>query len=485
MKKSLLILMLTFIGFTSFSQNNLLYTISRSNTTLTVYDTTGGLFTIYAQRPITGANYSQGLGIALNPNSNEMFILFEDGNNELARRLGTIDTLTGVVTDIGLIGNMQNIAYDFTTNKLYAVAGTSGSINGLFEVDQTTGAPTQLLTTPGGYGSAICYDYYLDSLTMARPNDFYQINLVDLNFSQINHGWVDEQAGVAMINDSITWVYGRQGPLRAWNKNTNSYTSLAVNFVSGTHSMAFGRAPLIVLSSNGAEFCSSVGTVLSTSETGTAYQWYMDGTMINGETSATYVPTSSGVYTCDVDGKMSLGVSITILPSPVVSYTATPNPVDLAVDPTGNVSFMNTSVGGHTYSWDFGNGFTTLTENPTFPFTNVGSFDVTFTVMDTINGCSDSNIQTIVVENTTGISEIDNSFSIYPNPTNGLVEIKVNSNFDGYKATLVDLNGRVISTFVLSETTGNTFDISSEEDGIYFLKLSNDNQEVQYKIVKQ
>ncbi len=486
MKTKLLSLMLFVIGFTSFSQNNLLYTISRNVDSLVIYDTTGGTFNIYASRFISGAGHTKSIGLVLNPNSNEMFILFEDGNGEGSRRIGSIDTLTGVITDVGMVGNMQHLAYDFTTSTLYSVGANAGAIAGLYEVDQSTGVATLLPATPGGYGSAIVYDYYIDSMTMARSTSFHNINLTDLNSSSVSHSFTDEGAGAVIINDSITWVYGRAGPLRAWNKNTLIYTDLLIDFGNSTHSMTFGTPPLLVTSSNGKEFCSADGTVLSTSSTGTTYQWGYNGSpIVPAETNATLVPTLSGTYSCMVDGKLSLSITINILPSPVVSFTATPNPVDLAVDPTGNVDFVNTSTSGHAYDWDLGNGFTTMTENPSFPYTSVGSFMVTFTVTDTINGCSASMTQTIDVNNTTGIAEINDEFSIYPNPTNGKVSVKVNSEFDGYTATVLDMNGRELNSFILNKSTGNSFNLSNETSGVYLLRISNGDIEVFQRIVKK
>jgi len=489
MKKTLLSILMIVTSLMTFAQsNNLIYSVSRSNTDLTVYDTTGGVFTVYATRPITGASYSKGLGIALNPNSNEMYVLFEDGSGNSSRRLGTIDTLSGVITDIGFVGDLRGITYDFSLNKLYGVSNTTGPY-GLYEINTTDGTITQLVThSSSEYGSGIVYDYYKDSLLYIAysSGNMSYINTTDFAENLTSSNYSSETHGGLIINDSITWIYTTWQGMSEYNKNSQTVTAIpSSNLVPGTHSLAFGSAPLIVKSSGPTTFCSSESVTLSLNEVGTSYQWELNGSAIPGETNATLVPTTSGAYSCLVDAKMSLPLTITILPSPVVSYTATPSNVDLAVDPTGTVVFANTTPTGNEYSWDFGNGFTTSNENPSFPFTNVGSFDVTLYVTDNTNGCMDSLTQTITVVSTVGLTTLENDFTVFPNPTNGIFGITINSELESYDATVIDLNGRTIKTITLSTSSENKIDLSKEENGIYLLKINNKDKEVFYRIVKQ
>ena len=62
---------------------------------------------------------------------------------------------------------------------------------------------------------------------------------------------------------------------------------------------------------------------------------------------------------------------------------------------------------------------------------------------------------------------INNSFSVYPNPTTNQVSIKgeLNSNF----FEIIDINGKV----VLTDKATNKIDISMLQKGIYFIKMSN------------
>ena len=53
------------------------------------------------------------------------------------------------------------------------------------------------------------------------------------------------------------------------------------------------------------------------------------------------------------------------------------------------ISFSNTSQGESlTYLWNFGDGTTSVEENPTHTFGGIGTYTITLTVTDT-NNCSD------------------------------------------------------------------------------------------------
>lgn len=81
---------------------------------------------------------------------------------------------------------------------------------------------------------------------------------------------------------------------------------------------------------------------------------------------------------------------------------------------------------------------------------------------------------------------IPESFKIYPNPTKGLIEIETTVNQESiyaYKATLTDLNGRVVFEQKL-EPGLTVLDLSGNQDGIYILKLFNGQATSVWKIIK-
>ena len=82
--------------------------------------------------------------------------------------------------------------------------------------------------------------------------------------------------------------------------------------------------------------------------------------------------------------------------------------------------------------------------------------------------------------------DLDNSISVYPNPSNGIVTIK-NSGVSLENALITDVNGRFIKSYDLNGTTlDKEVDLSSVvSSGIYFMTISSENGSTVKKIIIQ
>jgi gliding motility-associated-like protein len=81
--------------------------------------------------------------------------------------------------------------------------------------------------------------------------------------------------------------------------------------------------------------------------------------------------------------------SIIVNVKPTANFTATP----INGCPTLTVNFLNTSVNATSYSWNFGNGNTSVLANPTETFTNTTTTPIIYTVnlvATTLVGCTDT-----------------------------------------------------------------------------------------------
>ena len=107
----------------------------------------------------------------------------------------------------------------------------------------------------------------------------------------------------------------------------------------------------------------------------------IDETLIN----TTNAPiTVTYVYTLYSQGATNTeNVTVTVNPLPVPDFTAGNTCVNQSN------AFINTSTGTGTlsYAWDFGDGATSTSQNPTHPYSAGGTFPVSLTVTDA-NGCS-------------------------------------------------------------------------------------------------
>ena len=72
---------------------------------------------------------------------------------------------------------------------------------------------------------------------------------------------------------------------------------------------------------------------------------------------------------------------------------------------------------------------------------------------------------------------------VYPNPTNGIVYIS-NATEEKFSYVITDISGRVLDLGNIEGATEKTLTIN-RENGIYFIKLTNDKAEKTYKVVKQ
>lgn len=131
---------------------------------------------------------------------------------------------------------------------------------------------------------------------------------------------------------------------------------------------------------------------------GTFYHWDFG----DGNTSTSYSPshtfTNPGNYDvalmandgCSYDTTI---VTITVFPSPIVSFTSTPDSVCINTP----FSFQNTSTNLANSSWDFGDGTTSNLTNPSHEYGAPGSYVVTLTGTSLTNGCTAQISQTVQV----------------------------------------------------------------------------------------
>ena len=120
--------------------------------------------------------------------------------------------------------------------------------------------------------------------------------------------------------------------------------------------------------------------------------------------------------------------------------------------------------------------------NQTFTVTQTGNYTVKYILSDYTECVSSSAITTISSLETVDFENINNAFTVYPNPTKGIITISSVENTPIDKIEIVDVLGKIISV-----KTGNTsqIDISEFSNGIYILKIHSGESVFQKKIMKQ
>ena len=141
---------------------------------------------------------------------------------------------------------------------------------------------------------------------------------------------------------------------------------------------------------------------------------------------------------------------------------------DLSFDRKSNMlygSLLEETDGAGIYSIDTENGEATLLHDLNLDYP--------------ITACA------IVPGEPVNINELKSNAPVYPNPSNGIFTIKDIQGFDNHvNIEIIDIKGRKISNFQFSKISSQlTIDISSQNPGIYIVKLSNHKQSVNYQVV--
>lgn len=151
---------------------------------------------------------------------------------------------------------------------------------------------------------------------------------------------------------------------------------------------------------------------------------------------------------------------------PTAEYDYTPDGA------TGLVNFTNLSVDADTYSWDFGDGGSSTTENPAHVYATSGSYNVCLTATnkyDNDNTCKVLNINVAVVD-----YALTQAVNVFPTPATSNVNITVDGDFGTLYAEVYNALGeKVINTTSFNGTVA--FDVTSLSAGNYIVKVFDAN----------
>ncbi len=132
-----------------------------------------------------------------------------------------------------------------------------------------------------------------------------------------------------------------------------------------------------------------------------------------------------------------------------------------------DVSFTNSSSGGGTYLWDFGDGSSSSLENPSHTYTASGTYWV---VLTQINSCgTDVDSMEVSVEVSTGLTENAGSeIQVFPNPATENCIIHANSVI--VKAELFDSKGALVYQSRPDQST-TMIPVSDLPRGMYYIRI--------------
>ena len=213
-------------------------------------------------------------------------------------------------------------------------------------------------------------------------------------------------------------------------------------------------------------------TFVNTSLNATGYQWDFgngDSSILEGPSTYYGLPGSYDIELIVFD---SIGCSDTVIGLDYIRYIPVSASIDV-VDTAGmSYSFCLDSIGVESWSWDFGDGSTSIERCPNHQFPGQGEYSVELIAENQI-GCKDTVSIDVVVSN---IPPSEDAFLIYPNPAQDDFSITVNStSTENISVLIFDSNGRKVKEelFTSLKEGVSTFkiDVSMISPGTYFVQV--------------
>jgi hypothetical protein len=437
----------------------------------------------------------------------------------------SFDTLTVLVTvvadntppTVNLIG-LDTLAYLVTSLDPYADPGITFSDNGCepsitAEVDNVnTGGPY----TPGTFGSysytvtdkagnsttVIRYIEYISSdntppviTVIGSPSETVEAcsNWVDLGataFDNLDFDLTDDIVVTGSVNINVPGPY----------TITYTVTDNAGNSASANRlvTVVDNTAPVITINDEGGLWYNYLGEafVAPTADADDCVD--ANPTLTNNGATAVNI-NQMGTYTVTFTAQDFSGNQSTATTNVIVGIEPT---ADFEIIQVGsNIIVSNTSTGSPTFwRWNYGNGQIFLGPNPPSPTYQVSdptypTYDICLTVRNRFNDapfskpesttCKTVTVPTSIIER----NALDASVSVFPNPTNGVVNIAIEDiKAEKLNVSVTNVIGEKVAEEVMSNISGSTnvtFNLSNKAAGMYFINISTNSASVTKKVMLQ
>ena len=262
--------------------------------------------------------------------------------------------------------------------------------------------------------------------------------------------WSSSNAAIASVDASgiVTGVTTGTAVITYTETNAGGCSAYATfSIASGG---IFPATYLLPLSS--ATLCdSAVHLQVVSFDTSLTYTWYLNGSLIAGDTASNYFVTTPGVY----DVVVSVGCLSETLPA--VTVLAAPTP-------TISLSGINTLYTGSytTYQWYLDSVAIPGATNSVHIATTPGVYIV---AVSDGNGCVVmSATDTLLSAGVANIASADNGIKVYPNPATSQIHIDA-----AFKVNVTLLT--TLSKTVISQNDAKDIDISNLANGMYMIMI--------------
>jgi len=225
----------------------------------------------------------------------------------------------------------------------------------------------------------------------------------------------------------------------------------------------------------------------NTSERATTNHWDFGNGETSDEVNPVYTYPQDGIYIVVLtveneygtdEFEMEIEISFYILNMPIAQFEITNN------DPT--ISFINTSEKADTYLWNFGDGETSVEDNPIHKYLEDGDYEVSLIAY---NEYSSDTMKLVIVISTAGIETIEgvDGLSLFPNPATSVINIGFESTrSQEIEFSIIDLYGRNIWSKDVVISTGNYIEniyLENYSKGVYYICIQSDKGKLTRKLI--
>jgi poly(3-hydroxybutyrate) depolymerase len=242
--------------------------------------------------------------------------------------------------------------------------------------------------------------------------------------------------------------------------------------ISGTSSITVNTKPSVTTVANPSAAAVCKGSSVTLNGAGALnYSWsggISDGVIFTPSATTTYTVTGTDENNCTNTATRV----VTVFPLPTIGIIADPTNASICA----GASVKLTGTGAASYTWSDG-----VLDGKAFTPPTTKTYTVTGTATNT---CSNKATKTVIVNNCTGTGIEENAtsqtISVYPNPTDGLITIKIsNANSSDLLITVLNMLGAEVYNSIDKNISADYFkqiNLSNLAQGVYYIRLKSGNE---------